>query len=180
MRKVVAVSILAVTCAAALLAQDKPQERRAPWGWVGPTYQLDFTVKELDDEKVVNTRSYTMVLFSSDEQGRSDGDLRAVTKVPVQTAGKNGEMTTQYMDVGFRLSAHLYNTETGLILLTNAEISGLAPVEGGQPGANPIVRSVVMSSGGRIIPGKTKLLSSVDDVNSKHRFQFMAVAQKAE
>ncbi len=180
--------ILMLAMGIALAAQEtKPQtsERRGMYANLGgPTYRLDFTVKELDDGKLLNTRSYTMVIMENSDpstRGRGRGSVKAVTKMPVVTSDKSGPPTTTYINVGFDLSAAIYDTDNGLLLSTSTEIGGLAPTEGlNAASSNPLIRSVEMNSTAHLVLDKPLLLGSVDDVYSKHRFQVEVVGRRLQ
>lgn len=139
------------------------------------SYRLDFTVKELEDSKVLNTRNYSMLLMA-DTPGRDYfGDLRAGTRVPIST-----EKGTTYMDVGVSFRGRLTESEDNTALLNMSfEISSLALPEGAtSPGVNPLVRQMRSNFSTVLSLGKPMLLTSVDDPNSKHRFQVEVTAAK--
>jgi hypothetical protein len=173
-------AMLLTLCAIAGAQDAKPQpQRNNEFGDVGPTYRLDFTIRELDEQKLINTRNYSMLITSSARRGFSRANVNAVTKMPVVTGNKDGVPTTTYINVGLSLRGELYETDNGYLLIVNAEIGGLAPMEGvSTPSGNPLIRAVEISTQGHIDLGKPQLLGSVDDVYSKHRFQLEVVAKK--
>jgi hypothetical protein len=178
------IALLLTLCAVAVTQDTKPQpERRNQFGDIGPTYRLDFTIRELDDQKLVNTRNYSMLINSSTQRGGSRANVQAVTKMPVVTSNKDGVPSTTYINVGLTLAAQLYETDGGYLLMMNAEIGGLAALGGegmpsGSPTGNPLIRSVEMQTVSYLNLDKSQLLGSVDDVYSKHRFQLEVVAKK--
>src|SRR5512140_2449530 len=136
---------------AAVWAQDaKPQpERRNQFGDIGPTYRLDFTIRELDEQKLVNTRNYSMLITSSTQRGGSRASVNAISKMPVVTGNKDGVPTTTYLNVGLSMQGQLYETDGGYLLIVNAEIGGLAPMEGvSTPSGKPIIRAAEISPQG--------------------------------
>ena len=158
------------------VAQDNKQDapktlapRTNDFSWARNPYRLDFVVKELDDAKVINTRTYSMLTQSSEDRGRSFGEVKAGSRVPVLTTGKDGQNTTTYMDVGVNINAQLYLMENStLLLIARTEVSSLADA---QTGANPIVRQMSANTTGEIVAGKSNQLAIVDDPISKHRFE---------
>ncbi len=181
LRKFMYCIALLLTLAAVAGAQEtKPQpERRNQFGDVGPTYRLDFTIRELDDQKLINTRNYSMLITSSTQRGGSRAEVNAVTKMPVVTSSKENVPTTNYLNVGLTIRSQLYETDAGYLLVVSTEIGGLAPMEGmNTPNGNPLIRAVEINTQGHIDLGKPQLLGSVDDVYSKHRFQLEVVAKK--
>lgn len=174
MRKIFVICFILV-CTSAVLAQDSKQDikptapARNDFGWARNPYRLDFVVKELDNTRVINSRSYSIITQSAEERGRSFGEFKAGSRVPIVTTTKEGAQTTQYMDVGVNMSAQLYILENSNLLMTFlAEISSLAETPAGQ---NPIVRQMRANTTGEIVAGRSNMIVSVDDPVSNHRFE---------
>jgi hypothetical protein len=173
MRRILIV-VITVLCVTAVVAQDnKPepakQQVRSDFSWARSPYRLEFVVKELDDSKVINTRSYSMMMQSSEERGRSFGEVKAGSRVPVVTTSKEGQPSTVYMDVGVNINAQLWiMPDSNLLLSANTEVSSLADA---QTGPNPIVRQMHTNTTGEVTVGKSNQLAIVDDPISKHRFE---------
>ncbi len=166
-RFVFAVVLLAAVVAA---AQEKP---RNDFGWARLPYRLDYVVRELDDGKVVNSRSFSMSLMSSEERGRSFGELKAGSRVPVNV----GDKGIQYADVGVNISSHLYVLQNGGLLLENyVDITSLATPE--SQGLNPIIRGIKANITAEIPAGKAAQIAMLDDPVSKRRFQIEVTATK--
>ena len=175
-------AIGAVLFAGILVAQEAPKpapERPAEKTVILP-YRLDFTVKELEDSKAVNSRNYTLLIEARSEHGRSargagSGQVRAGTRVPV-AAGDKG---MQYMDVGIVINADLDETDDGLSLSGYTELSTLALPDGAtSPSSTPMVGSIRSNISTELTTGKSILLSSVDDPVSKRRYQVEVTATK--
>ena len=84
-----------------------------------PVYRLDFVIKELDDTKVINTRSYSMMLVSSGlnpgtGQKSSYGRIKAGYKLPVSS-----EKGPIYLDAGVEITASLFETQSGGLVIQN-------------------------------------------------------------
>ncbi len=176
--------ILMLLVTAAVMAQDTKQEPKPShndFSWARNPYRLDYTIKEMDDAKVVNTRTYSMVMQSSEERGRSFGEVKTGTRVPMLTATpKEGPPQIQYIDVGINITAQLYVLESSNLLLSgNVEISTLAtgPDSTG-PGGAPIIRQIRCNTTGETIPGKANQIASLDDPISKHRYVIEVVPTK--
>ena len=169
--------ILVLLAAAAALAQETPKPAaRNDFSWARSPYRLDFTIKELDDGKVINSRSYSMVMQSAEERGRSYGSVKAGSKVPIITTNKEGQPTTTYMDVGVEINSQLYVLENGNLLLgANAELNSLAST---QTMTNPILRGFHSNTTSEISAGKPAQIALVDDPVSNHRFQIEVTATK--
>jgi hypothetical protein len=183
MRKHVLLALMLLVAVAAL-AQEKTENKptaRNDFTWARSPYRLDFAVKELEDGKVMNTRTYSLVMQSAEERGRSFGEVRAGSRVPVSTTNKEGQSSIQYMDVGVKISSQLYVLESSNLLLgSEVEISTLATGPGAvdSGSGNPIVRSIRANTLGEIPSGKAAQIAFMDDPISKHRFQIEVTATK--
>jgi hypothetical protein len=167
--------ILMLLVATAVIAQDKPESKpaRNDFGWARNPYRLDYTIKELEDGKVVNTRTYSLAMQSAEERGRSFGEVKTGTRVPISTViPKEGGNSIQYIDVGINIQAQLYVMENSNLLLTgNVEISTLASgTDSVGAGGAPIIRQIKSNTTSEVIAGKANQLAALDDPISKHRF----------
>jgi len=155
---------------------SRPAPARNDFAWARLPYRLDYTVKEVEDGKVVNSRAYSLIMQSSEERGRTFGEVRAGSRVPVNV----GEKGVQYLDVGVGINSRLYQLESGnLALDTNVEISTLA---GGEEtlrsSVGPVIRQIRSNTFSEISAGKTTQIAQMDDPISKHRFQIEVTATK--
>ena len=181
MRRITFILLLLLVAVAAVAQEttNKPAEAkpRNDFTWARAPYRLDYVVKELDDNKVVNTRSYSLSMQSSEERGRSFGELKAGSRVPVVTmafpSGQPAVPSTQYMDVGINIRSQLYLLENSNLLLdSTVEISNLATGPGAEgPSGNPIVRSIRANTTSEVTANKSNQIAIVDDPTSKHRFE---------
>lgn len=156
-------------------AQDNNQAKpaRNDFGWARTPYRLDYAIKEMDDGKVVNTRTYSMVMQSAEERGRSIGEVKTGSRVPISTqTGKDGGSSIQYIDVGINIQAQLFVMENSNLLLSgNVEVSTLAAGnDGAGPGGAPIIRQVRSNTTSEVTAGKANQIALLDDPISKHRF----------
>jgi hypothetical protein len=168
------VLVLVVTTTA-LAQESKPESRpaRNDFNWARSPYRLDYIIKEMDDSKVVNTRTYSLVMQSAEERGRSIGEVKTGSRVPISTqTGKDGGSSIQYLDVGINIQAQLYLLENSSLLLTgNVEISTLASgTEAIGAGGAPIIRQVRSNTTSEVTAGKANQIAALDDPISKHRF----------
>jgi hypothetical protein len=169
--------VLTLLVATAVIAQDnKPESKpaRNDFGWARNPYRLDYTIKEMEDGKVVNTRTYSLAMQSAEERGRSFGEVKTGTRVPISTSvsAKEGTPQIQYLDVGINISAQLYVLENSNLLLSgNVEISTLATGnESVGAGGAPIIRQIKSNTTSEVIAGKANQIAALDDPISKHRF----------
>src|ERR1041385_8106336 len=81
-------------------------------------YRLDFSVKELEDSKVINSRQYSMNLQAEDAN-----EIKIGTRVPVET-GEGHQF--QYVDVGTSIWCRIGERPDGIPLSVRAEVSNFA------------------------------------------------------
>jgi len=181
MRKTTAVGIAAILCfvlsaATATRAQDsqtKPvAEAKAAPAIEKPVraFQLDFSVKELEDGKIINTRQYSMNLQADDAN-----EIKIGSRVPVETG--NGQF--QYMDVGTNIWCRIEQRPDGIPLSVKAEVSNFAiPEQSTGHELHPIIRQLQIKASTLAQLGKTMIVGSVDDPNSKRQFQLEVTVNK--
>jgi hypothetical protein len=132
-------------------------------------YRLDFAVNELEDGKKTNSRSYTALV---EAPGRAN--LKVGSRLPVS----EGHGGFSYIDVGLNFNQiHIEEKESMLLAFIEGDIASVAAPE--QAGTNPPVLRQAHFRGDTVVaPGKSTVLFSLDDVNSKHRFQIELTATK--
>ena len=134
------------------------------------TYNLEFSLNELEDGKKINTRHYSIKLTSG-----SNRVLKIGTRVPVET--EQGKF--QYLDVGTNLRAHMYGKDDAPILDVDVDISNFAiPDQATHSGGQPLLRQILISGSQTLIFDKPTVVGSVDDPNSKRTYQLEVVATK--
>lgn len=183
MRQVLAVALLVMTCGGIVLAQAAAPEQgsaqkeaaveQKPSGY----YRLDFNIREMQDNKVINTRAYSMNL----EDG-SRGDLKSGARVPVPVATGPGKEASsfQYMDIGMNVNCRVRSRVDYVALDTTVVIETLAGNEPltATPTSAPVVhnsRTVVLAG---VIPGRPTIIASLDDPLGNRRFQIEVTATK--
>lgn len=133
-------------------------------------YRLDFVTKELDDTKVINTRTYSMVVSE-----KSQGSIRAGTKLPVPS-GRGGD-NFQFFDVGVNIDCRDVREALGqLTLRVNADISSVAVDAGLLSSPVPVIRTYRWDSTVVVPMRKAIQIYSSDDLSSKRKFQLELTA----
>lgn len=133
-------------------------------------YRLDFSVKELEDGKVVNSRQYSMNLQADDAN-----EIKIGTRVPVET-GEGRQY--QYIDVGTNIWCRIGERSDGIPLSVRAEISNFAiPDQAGRE-SRPVIRQLKINASTLALLGKPMVIGSVDDPNSKRQFQLEVTVSK--
>ncbi|MFP5227435.1 MAG: hypothetical protein ACLGXA_07370 [Acidobacteriota bacterium] len=151
-------------------------------------YRLHFAVAELDaDGKVTNTRSYDETIATGHPAGNQV--IKTGSRVPIATGSyaTNGNPANlantqfQYIDLGVNLDVR-DATEHGEMLgfRLKAEISSVArQTEIGGVG-EPVIRQNVWDSTVLIPIGKSTIVFSSDDLDSKGRMQVEVTGTKIE
>jgi hypothetical protein len=138
-------------------------------------YRLDFTINEIEDRKVVNSRQYSLNLNGGDANS-----LKVGTRVPVET--KQGEF--QYMDIGTNIWCRLRDrggdVAGGVLSLEfRADITNFAtPDHQNQSSLPPLLRQLQINGSTVVLLAKTGSLGVVDDPNPKRQFQLEVVVNK--
>jgi hypothetical protein len=178
MKKIMAVSLVIV--AVALCAGVKPVQAQDDQKPVH-AYRLDFSLNELEGEKKINTRHYSINLnVPGDRQ-----DIKIGTRVPVATASfpasassgsaVNPVVSTQfqYVDVGTHISCSLKEHGDELELHADSEISNVddEPTREKYGVSAPVIRQIKIDGSTVVVPGKPIVIGSADDPTSNRQFQ---------
>ena len=156
-------------CASTVNAQDKPAAAPAAAPAPKHFYRLNYVLKESDEGKVINQRSYAISTTAGDEWTR----MRAGTRIPVATGNvmKGAEVT--YIDVGVNIDNRLRESGGMLSLELTADITSAAS-DAGPAGSAPTLRQVRATTQNLIAPGKPAVVFTADDPASRHRFELEA------
>ena len=135
-------------------------------------YQLNFMMQELENERVINSRSYSMILRGGAERGA----IRSDQKVPYPSrSGANSEW--QQIEVGVNIDCRkLEEVGDQVSLSILAEITSVLESHGeAAPPASvrPIIRNNRWESTVLIPVKKPTVLFSSDDPASKRKMQLL-------
>lgn len=149
--------------------QSKP-ERRA----LG-AYKLEFTLRELQDGKVVNTRTYMMVM----DDNYHYSEVKIGSRVPVKT-----DPGINYLDVGTNIRCNRIQAEAPWVSLDCAvEVSSFTlPDQRLQaaPNAAPVLNQMRSSIPAVVQEGKQTVIGLIDDPNSVKRYEIAVTATKVK
>jgi len=154
-------------------ATEKKDRDRMPIG----TYRVEFRITELEGEKKLNSRSYSLIL-----NGTVKSQLRAGTRVPFSTGDPTkGGSTFQYLDIGQHIQCRVMSeTERTVNLTADLDFTNLALPE--QPSTAtylpPIVRTFNSETVSTLDLSKPTVISTLDDPSSKHTFQIEVTATR--
>lgn len=131
-------------------------------------FQLHFVVEEVENEHVINSRSYSMIMSEMET-----GSIRAGEKVPFSsTSGASTQW--QQIDVGVNIDCNgLQITANGAALNVKADISSVMESKGANspPGSIPIIRNNQWQSRVVLPLKQPSVLFSSDDPASKRTMQ---------
>ena len=136
------------------VSTDAARTEKSTWSF----YKLDLAVKEMDGTKTLNTRNYTLTQRVGDW-----GQLRVGSRFP-----------NVPVEVGLNLDSRVQERDDVLAFDWRLELSSIAPETGAN--GNPIIRNVKSNGQAMLAQGKPVLMTSVDDLNSTHKFVFEVTA----
>src|ERR1700683_4385802 len=150
--------------AGACLAEDAPP----------PTtfYKLDFAVKEVEGAKVLNSRTYSVmvsgvVVFREHELTTGSCSIRTGSKIPFSTGKEN-----TYLDVGVSIDCRsVKEAPGGLNLHVDADVSSVVQESATSTNLAPVVRQNKWASSVLVPLKKPTVIFSSDDLTSKHQMQ---------
>src|SRR5258708_4989852 len=131
-------------------------------------YRLDFLVGEMEDGKKINSRQYSMNLNASD-----NNEIKIRTRVPFQQT----QWEYTYLDVRTNIWCQLRDRSdlawlgNDVSLRVRSEISNFALPEQQRQNDRPLLRQLKIDASTVAVLGKSMVLGSVDDPNSKRQFQ---------
>lgn len=182
------VSMIALCCA---LKPAKAQDS-APKADEGEktlhAYRVDFSLNEMEGDKKINTRHYTIDL--ADRGDREE--VKIGTRVPVVTgsfpasAAASGTVSPvintqfQYIDIGTHIWCALKEHGDALELQAGSEISNIDAGAGHEVDgvSEPVIRQIKISGTTIVVPGKPIVIGGADDPTSNRQFQLEATATK--
>jgi hypothetical protein len=144
-------------------------------------YRLDFSFNELEGDKTVNTRHYTMNLTSAQSH-----EIKIGSRVPVASGTtiktENFPIQFQYLDVGTTIWAQLRPTansnEEELVVRSEVSNLDLTSEAGSASRIAPVIRRINIDGSTLVTLGKPLLIGSMDDPNSKRQFQLEVTVTK--
>ena len=167
-RGLLAGAILAIAlvgwAAGSARAQDAaPKTAAAPQAQaVQRPFRLDFTLTELEAGKKIDARQYSMVL----SPGGGGGKVQIGTRV---SAGTKADGTPEYIDIGTLINGILYMREGALMMNANCDVTSIVP-DAAKVDGRPVLRTLTIGNSAVVVEGKTVLVGTADDPDSKHEF----------
>ncbi|MBV9082637.1 MAG: hypothetical protein JOZ62_08180 [Acidobacteriaceae bacterium] len=165
-RVLVAVAVSCALCRAQGEAQREAAEVKAQQAAPPKYYRLEFTVKEIEGGKVINSRSYAAIAAATNKCS-----IRTDDSVPVARAPN----TYQTVDIGTHIDCQIKEAGEQLWISVAAQVSSFAPTEvNGQQ--QPLIRRVSWNSDVIVPLRKPTVIFSSDDLTSKGQMQLEVTA----
>jgi hypothetical protein len=190
MRKIMAMSLLITTMtlySGVKLAQAQDSTPKAEQAEKPVhAYRLDFSLNELEGDKKVNSRHYSIDLASPGDRQ----EVKIGTRVPVATAYGAGPVSGgtsalsntqfQYLDVGTHIWCSLKEHGDELELQAGSEISNVdaGPSRETNGLSQPVIRQIKIGGSTVVTPGKPIVIGSADDPTSNRQFQLEVTVTK--
>ena len=148
-------------------------ERAKPVDAAPQFYRLDFVVRELDNDKVINSRTYTSTLAV----GAAPSSIRSGSRIPVATGSPTGTQY-QYYDLGVNIDYRdARELAAGLLTLTlNVDISSVVVTKDTTSQLPPVVRNTRWTSPVVVPVKKATTVYSSDDASGNRKVQMQLTA----
>ncbi|MCU1262694.1 MAG: hypothetical protein JWO80_5579 [Bryobacterales bacterium] len=169
---------LALIAAGACFAQNPAPP--APSPEARKFFRLEFSVKELEANKVINSRKYFMtILTGANRSGGGASSIRSGNKVPVRSGSSTSPLTSTqftYVDIGVNIDCGDANiVDGGLSLVVTSDITN--SIASPEPNMfAPIIRTNKWSSSVIVPLRKATVVFSSDDPATNHQMQLELTA----
>jgi hypothetical protein len=138
-------------------------------------YKLDYVFSEMQDNKRVNARSFTVLLRTTNK-----GVLKLGSRVPIATGTKEDVTQIQYLDVGINIDCRVkQELDSAIDLETTADTSTIVTEpQSSNHTVDPVIRQVRYDLESIVPLGKPTLLGSADEADGTRRLQIEVTATK--
>lgn len=133
-------------------------------------YRLDFVIREMDGNKPVDIRNYSVWIQSGDQ-----GNMSAGSEVPYPSAVTNG---VNYRSIGVTIICILKERNDRPQLELRLNISDALPPE--KDSDMPAFRKISLDSKTLLVLNKPTTVGIVEDPGSRHRYQVDVTATRLE
>lgn len=155
----------------ASLAQEAKAPAQSDKTKAGPAFRVVYVVREMEDGKRTNSRSYEL-LVRSDRPSK----LRVGSRVPYTYQ----ENLFYYEDIGMNIDCRVEEQDSAVLLLhTDFDFSNVASVRTlNNETSNPVIRQVRFEEDSEVTPGKPTVIGSLDDVELNRKYEVEATVTK--
>jgi|WetSurMetagenome_2_1015567.scaffolds.fasta_scaffold567605_2 hypothetical protein len=139
-------------------------------------YRLDFAIRELDREKLVDTRNYTLLVQSGVAESIVAGSEVPYPSSTYSSTASAPVKNISYRSVGVSINAGMIETDDSPRLDLLVEVSDAVPPA--KDSDSPVFRKVQLHCRALLPLGKPTTVGVVEDPASRHRFQVDVTATK--
>jgi hypothetical protein len=162
-------------------AKETPSSEPTPTNYSPAAYRVEYVVREIEKGKPVNTRSYVLMARSNLKGKAERAAFRVGSRVPILTsAGGPPNTQFEYHDVGMNIDCRLWDTDKGLIVDTNLEMTSVANSEMSSMPSTQVLRHLHLEDDTLVVPGKPAIVGSIDDVTTDRRYEVEVTAIKVK
>jgi hypothetical protein len=143
-------------------------------------YRVEYVVREIEKGKPANARTYVL-MARSDLKGKAErAAFRVGSRVPLATGTPKSDAPYTYYELGMNIDCRLWDTDRGLIVNTNLEMNSLANSEMSSTPSTPVIRRLHLEDDALVVPGKSAVVGSIDDVTADRRYEVEVTAIKVK
>ena len=133
-------------------------------------YRVSYKVNEMENGKIINSRSYTLMAKAGDRANANIG-----SRIPVVFQGK-----LDYHNVGMAFSCVIHPQQENLVVHSEFNLNTLAEKEPtSTPLPPPVMRQLFLKDDTVATIGKPAFVGSIDDVASNRRYVIEVTVTKA-
>jgi len=141
-------------------------------------YRLDFVIRELDGEKLVDTRNYSLWVQSGIANSTSAGSEVPYPSGSFTNASSGTTKSISYRSIGVTISCRVREDNEGLQIESKLNISDVLPPE--QDSDPPTFRKITLDSRALLTLGKPTMIGIVEDPASRRRYEVNVFTTKLE
>ena len=141
-------------------------------------YRLDFVIRELDGEKLVDTRNYSLWVQSGIANSTSAGSEVPYPSSSFSDTGSGTTRSISYRSIGVTISCRVKEDNEGPQLESKLNISDVLPPE--QDSDPPTFRKITLDSRALLSLGKQTTIGIVEDPASRRRYEVNVITTKLE
>jgi hypothetical protein len=143
-------------------------------------YRVEYVVREVEKGKPVNARTYVLMAQSGPKRGADRAAVRVGSRVPIANTAPKTDAFYTYFDIGMNIDCRLWDTDKGLIVDTNLEMNSIANPEMSSTPSTPVIRRLHLEDDTLVVPGKSAVVGSIDDVTADRRYEVEVTAIKVK
>jgi hypothetical protein len=144
------------------------------WAQETTVYRLQFALRETENGKTADTRTYTMLVLPN-----ASNKLNAGTKVPVPTGPPTNSQFT-YVDVGVSVRAKIEERGSLLMIDSDLEISNLGAERENSGRPAPRIQQLRATVDTAVPIGQATPIATLDDPAGTRHYEIQVTATKVK